>query len=370
MSLDELPDRDTVPAELNWEHRWEHTGLRDRVVMVTGAAGSIGSELCAQILRSKPTKLVCLDQAETPLFHLQERLRDHAGAEKTFVVADITDREAMRHHLVQHGVGVIFHAAAYKHVSLCEANPCEALKNNVFGLMNLLTCADECGCDDFVLISTDKAVKPGGVMGCTKRLGEMILGARPFARMRCLSVRFGNVFGSQGSVVPIFQDQIRRGMPVTVTHAEMTRYFMTIPEAAHLLVQAYGVGDNGDILVLDMGEPVRIVDLAGTLIRGFGRSENEVEIEYIGMRPGEKLHEELFYDSETPEPTSAVKIQRAKCFPAVWQQLSRELRHLQGFSLSRDHDRIREKLKQIIPEYKWVAPDYLDQTTISAGVGL
>ncbi|WP_197414059.1 SDR family NAD(P)-dependent oxidoreductase [Terracidiphilus gabretensis] len=370
MKLDELSSLDTVPAELNWEYTGEHTGLRDRVVMVTGAAGSIGSELCAQILRSGPAKLVCLDQAETPLFHLQERLRDHAGVEKTFVVADITDRETMRHHLVQHGVGVIFHAAAYKHVSLCEENPYEALKNNVFGLMDLLTCADECGCDDFVLISTDKAVKPGGVMGCTKRLGEMVLGSRPFAHMRCISVRFGNVFGSQGSVVPIFQEQIRRGMPVTVTHREMTRYFMTIPEAAHLLVQAYGVGDHGDILVLDMGEPVRIVDLAGRLIRGFGKSENEVEIEYIGMRPGEKLHEELFYDSETAEPTSAVKIQRAKCFPAAWQQLSGELRELRACSLTRDHDRVREKLKQIIPEYMWVAPDYLDQTTISAGVGL
>jgi FlaA1/EpsC-like NDP-sugar epimerase len=239
--------------------------------------------------------------------------------------------------------------------------------------MNMLACADECGCDDFVLISTDKAVNPGGVMGCTKRLGEMMLGARPFARMRCISVRFGNVIGSQGSVVPIFQDQIRRGVPVTVTHPEMTRYFMTIPEAAHLLVQAHGVGDHGDILVLDMGEPVRIVDLAGMLIRDFGKSENEMEIQYIGMRAGEKLHEELFFDSETPEPTSALKIQRAKCFPPAWQQLSRELRQLHGCSLSRDHDRIREKLKQIIPEYEWIAPQdhaYSVHTSTSAGVGL
>ena len=369
LDLNELPVHDSVAEESSCEN----AALRGRVVMVTGAAGSIGSELCAQILRSKPAKLVCLDQAETPLFHLQEKLPGHADTEKAFVVADITDREAMRHHLVQHGVQVIFHAAAYKHVSLCEANPCAALKNNVFGLMDLLTCADGCGCDDFVLISTDKAVNPGGVMGCTKRLGEMILGARPFARMRCVSVRFGNVLGSQGSVVPIFQEQIRRGAPITVTHAEMTRYFMTIPEAALLLVQAYGVGDHGDILVLDMGEPVRIVDLAGRLIRDFGKSEDEMEIEYIGVRPGEKLHEELFYDSETPEPTAAAKVQRAKCFVPAWPQLSRELSELRECLPTWDEDRIREKLKAIIPEYTWVAARdraYSAHTSTSAGVGL
>ena len=369
MNPDELWGRDPGSAELSLEH----TGLRDRVVMVTGAAGSIGSELCAQILLARPAKLVCLDQAETPLFHLQERLRTDAGVEKAFVVADITDREAMRHHLVRHGVQEIFHAAAYKHVSLCEANPCEAVKNNVFGLMDLLACADECGCDDFVLISTDKAVNPGGVMGCTKRLGEMILGARPSVRMRCVSVRFGNVFGSQGSVVPIFQEQIRRGAAVTVTHAEMTRYFMTIPEATQLLVQAHGVGDHGDILVLDMGEPVRIVDLAGTLIREFGKREEEVEIEYIGMRPGEKLHEELFYESETRGMTSVAKIMRVKGSQTEWRQLSRQLRELQQCSSSRDAELIREKLKEIIPEYRWVAArgsDYSDQTITSTGVGL
>jgi dTDP-4-amino-4,6-dideoxygalactose transaminase/nucleoside-diphosphate-sugar epimerase len=357
MKLDDLLGRAPVPAE----SCWEHSGLRGRVVMVTGAAGSIGSELCTQILRCRPAKLVCLDQAETPLFHLQKKLHAQAEVEKAFIVADITDRESMRHHLLRHGVHAIFHAAAYKHVPLSEDNPCEALKNNVFGLIDLLECAERCGCDDFLLISTDKAVKPAGVMGCTKRLGEMILGSKPLLRMRSVSVRFGNVLGSQGSVVPIFQEQIRRGLPVTVTHPQMTRYFMTIPEAAHLVVQAFTVGNHGDILVLDMGQPVRIVDLARTLIRLLGRSENEVTIQYSGIRPGEKLHEELFYNSETPEPTSIPRVKYAKCRPPAWPQLSRQLRELRECSLSRDSGRIREKLKQMIPEYEWTAPQKQEQ---------
>ncbi len=366
MNLAELLDRDPVPAEPSLEH----AGLCGRVVMVTGAAGSIGSELCAQILRSRPAKLVCLDQAEIPLFELEKKLEAYTEAEKAFVVADITDPEAVRHPLLEHGVDAIFHAAAHKHVSLCEANPIAALKNNVFGLMDLLDCADECGCNDFVLISSDKAVKPGGVMGCTKRLGEMMLGARPFARMRCVSVRFGNVLGSQGSVVPIFQDQIRRGVAVTVTHPEMRRYFMTVSEAAYLVLQAFRVGGHGEILVLDMGEPVRIVDLAGMMIRGSGKREDETEIQYIGMRPGEKLCEELFYDSEMPEATSLPGIRRAKCLPPVWPQFSMQLRELRACALSRDPERIRAKLKEMIPEYGWASPNYSDQMTISTGVGL
>jgi dTDP-4-amino-4,6-dideoxygalactose transaminase/nucleoside-diphosphate-sugar epimerase len=368
VSLDGLLGRDRVPAELNWEY----SGLQGRAIMVTGAAGSIGSELCMQILRCRPSKLVCLDQAETPLFHLQEKLHVHTEVEKAFIVMDIADRESMRHHLLHHQVDAIFHAAAYKHVPLSEANPYEALKNNVFSLLDLLECAEKCGCADFVFISTDKAVKPGSVMGCTKRLGEMMIGSKPFSQMRCISVRFGNVLGSQGSVVPIFQEQVRSGFPVTVTHPLMTRYFMTIPEAAHLLVQAFTVGDHGDILVLDMGEPVRIVDLAKTLIRIIGRNENEVEIQYTGVRAGEKLHEELFYDSETPEPTSVLKIKRARCSPPAWPQLSRQLRELRECSISRNPDQIREMLKQMIPEYKCVSSSaaYSDHTLTSTGVGL
>jgi FlaA1/EpsC-like NDP-sugar epimerase len=202
-------------------------------------------------------------------------------------------------------------------------------------------------------------------MGCTKRLGEMILVAKPFSQMRCVSVRFGNVLGSQGSVVPIFEEQIRSGVPVTVTHAEMTRYFVTIPEAAQLVVQAFSVGNHGEILVLDMGEPVRIVDLARTMMRGLGNSD--VGIEYIGVRPGEKLHEELFYDSETPELTSVPRIRCAKGYPPSWPDLSRQLHELHECSLSWDDNRIREKLKQIIPEYEWVAAQRQDKTDTTAG---
>jgi dTDP-4-amino-4,6-dideoxygalactose transaminase/nucleoside-diphosphate-sugar epimerase len=361
LNLGELLGREPVLVE----ESLEGAGLRGRVVMVTGAAGSIGAELCAQILRSGVAKLVCVDRAETPLFHLEKKLQGDVQAEKAFVVADIADGESMRHHLLKHGVEVIFHAAAYKHVSLCEANPSEALKNNVFGLMELLECAEECGCNDFVLISTDKAVNPGGVMGCTKRLGEMILAAKPFSQMRCVSVRFGNVLGSQGSVVPIFQEQILNGLPVTVTHPEMMRYFVTIPEAAQLVAQAFSVGNHGEILVLDMGEPVPIVDLARTMMRGLGN--RDVGIEYIGVRPGEKLHEELFYDSEALEPTSVPKIRCAKGYPPAWPDLSRQLRELHECSLSRDDNRIREKLKQMIPEYKWVARQRQEKTATLAG---
>ena len=362
VKLDDLLGRDPVPAESNWEH----SALRGRVVMVTGAAGSIGAELCTQILRCHPAKLICLDQAETPLFHLQKKLHAHSEVETAFVVADITDHQSIRHHLLRYGVDAIFHAAAYKHVPLSETNSYEALKNNVFGLLDLLECAEKCGCDDFVLISTDKAVKPSSVMGCTKRLGELIVGSKPFSRMRCVSVRFGNVLGSQGSVVPIFQEQIRSGAPITVTHPQMTRYFMTIPEAAYLVVQAFTVGNHGDILVLDMGKAVHIVDLAKTLIRILGKSEDEVTIQYTGMRPGEKLHEELFYDTETPEPTSVVKVKYAKCCPPAWSQLSRQLRELRECSIAQNSDQIREKFRQIIPEYEWVPSQKQEHVKVPA----
>ena len=199
--------------------------------MVTGAAGSIGSELCKQIVRYQPQKLICVDQAETPLFNLQQHILATANAEVIYSVADVKDTDRMRQLLLNYDVRVIFHAAAYKHVPMTELNPYEGLQNNVFGLMDLVEAAEECGCEDFLLISTDKAVNPSSLMGCTKRIGEMIIGSRETSQMRGVSVRFGNVLGSQGSVIPLFQEQIRTRRCVTVTHPQMTRYFMTIPEA-------------------------------------------------------------------------------------------------------------------------------------------
>lgn len=349
VNLDDLLGREPVVDEPDSGDG----GLRDRVVMVTGAAGSIGSELCRHIIRCRPKKLICLDQSETPLFHLQQSFLQQGGVDIVYSVADITDTDNMRYQLSRHCVEVVFHAAAYKHVPMTEANPHEGLKNNVFGLLDLVEVAEQCGCEEFVLISSDKAVNPSSLMGCTKRLGEMIVGSRPASHMRCVSVRFGNVLGSQGSVVPIFQEQIRSGGAVTVTHPQMTRYFMTIPEAAFLVLKAFTVGEHGDILVLDMGKPVRIVDLARTLMRVLGKTESEVRIVYSGMRPGEKLHEELFYSSETPSPTALAKVLRAQSHLPAWPLLCSQLRELRVAASSQGADQIRNRLKQIIPEYEW-----------------
>ncbi len=349
VKLEDLLGREPVLAE----SLQEESALTSRVVMVTGAAGSIGSELCRQIVRCAPRKLICLDQAETPLFNLQQHVLNESAVEIVYSVTDVTDAESMQHQLRKHGVEVIFHAAAYKHVPLTESNPYEGMKNNVFGLLDLVEVADRCGVDEFVLISTDKAVKPSSLMGCTKRLGEMIVGSRP-SRMRCVSVRFGNVLGSQGSVIPLFQEQIRNGGPITVTHPQMTRYFMTIPEASSLVLQAFTVGEHGDILVLDMGKPVRIVDLAMTLTRVMGKREDEVQIVYTGMRPGEKLHEELFYEHEVQLPTPLRKVFRAQGELPEWTRLRKLLRELRVIAPSQSPEEIRRKVKQIIPEYEWV----------------
>jgi FlaA1/EpsC-like NDP-sugar epimerase len=218
--------------------------------------------------------------------------------------------------------------------------------------MDLVETADAVGCDEFVLISSDKAVNPSSLMGCTKRLGELIVGARP-SRMRCVSVRFGNVLGSQGSVIPLFQEQIRNGGLITVTHPQMTRYFMTIPEASALVLQAFTVGQHGDVMVLDMGKPVRIVDLAMTLTRMMGKKEEDVQIVYTGMRPGEKLHEELFYDNEVQSPTSIAKVTRAQGELPPWAWLRRQLIDLRAVVPSQSAEEIRVKVQQIVPEYEW-----------------
>ncbi len=349
VNLEDLLGREPVLAELDVVNRY----VAGKVIMVTGAAGSIGAELCRQLVRCGPAKLICLDQAETPLFNLQQYSLSGSPIETAYAVTDITDTESMRHQMRKHGVQVVFHAAAYKHVPMTEANPYEGLKNNVFGLLDFVEVAEACGCEDFVLISSDKAVKPSSLMGCTKRLGEMIVGSRHPSKMRCVSVRFGNVLGSQGSVVPVFQEQIQTTGIITVTHPQMTRYFMTIPEAASLVLQAFTIGDHGDILVLDMGKPVRIVDLAKTLTRILGKRESDVRIVYTGMRPGEKLHEELFYSSETILPTALGKVMRAQSYMPAWSVLQQALKELRVVAPGHSADLIRRQIKQIIPEYEW-----------------
>jgi FlaA1/EpsC-like NDP-sugar epimerase len=293
-----------------------------------------------------------VDQAETPLFYLQQANSQH-GVKAVYCVADISDRSRMRDLIQEHDVRAIFHAAAYKHVSLMEENLQEAVKNNVFGLLSLMEVADQYGCEDFLLISSDKAVNPASFMGCTKRIGELIVASRPSTQMRCVSVRFGNVLGSQGSVIPLFQEQIKSSRQISVTDPNVTRYFMTIPEAVSLVLQAFAIGNKGDILVLDMGKPVRILDMAKTLISLSGIPQDKVKIVFSGLRPGEKLFEELFYDFEGRSGTDAQKVLRTQSRVTSWQELQAQLQALHAECATGAPVRIRSKVKEIVPQYQW-----------------
>jgi len=348
--LDDLLGRDPVEIDL----RSVRKQIEGRVVLVTGAAGSIGSELCRQILECNPARLLCLDQSETGTFYVQRELSKlKAEAQLAFYVADVGDYERMRKLFAEHNPEVVFHAAAYKHVPVMERNVHEAVKNNVFALLSLLEVAEESSCQSFVLISSDKAVNPTSVMGATKRVGELIISSRPSNGMRCVSVRFGNVLGSSGSVVPVLQKQLRNNEPLTITHSEIKRFFMTANEAISLVLQAFAIGNRGDTLVLDMGEPVRILDLARTLIRLSGKSEREVSIKFTGLREGEKLIEELFYATEEVHPTSFEKIKRTRSTVNGWSALQRHLDELRASMNLNGAGPIRDKIKEIVPEYSY-----------------
>ncbi len=350
VSVDDLLGRDPVQLDLSTVR----TQIAGKVVMVTGAAGSIGSELCRQVLAYSPAKLIVLDQAETPMFYLQLQLTKQSGGDRVaYVVADVANTSRMRGILSEGAVDIIFHAAAYKHVPLVELNIRGALNNNVLAVPPLLDVAEECGCEAFVLISSDKAVQPTSFMGATKRLGELILAARPKKHMRCVSVRFGNVLGSQGSVIPVFKEQIEKEGRITITHPEITRFFMTIPEAVSLVLQAFTLGQHGDILVLDMGNPVRILDLAHSLIRQCGKSSRDVKIEFIGLRPGEKMYEDLFYPNERKFGTGNRKVKRTQSEIIPWPALCAHLEDLLGLTNSGTEMSIRAKMKEIIPEYSY-----------------
>jgi len=350
VSVEDLLGRDPVQLDLSQVRNQ----IAGKVVMVTGAAGSIGSELCRQVLAYSPAKLVVLDQAETPMFYLQLQLtKQPCGDRVVYMVADVANTSRMRRILAEGAVDIIFHAAAYKHVPLVELNIRGALTNNVLAVPPLLDVAEECGCEAFVLISSDKAVEPTSFMGATKRLGELMLAARPKKNMRCVSVRFGNVLGSQGSVIPVFKEQIEKESRITITHPDITRFFMTIPEAVSLVLQAFTIGEHGDILVLDMGSPIRILDLAHSLIRQCGKSPSEIKIEFVGLRPGEKLHEELFYPREKQLPTSNRKVKRTQSEIIPWPALWAHLEDLISLTTSGTEISIREKMKEIIPEYSY-----------------
>jgi len=299
------------PVEVDLEAIYSY--LAGKTVLVTGAGGSIGSELCRQIARAEPQRIVLVDQAESSLYDIERELVDERHfAAGVPVLADVRDRNRMRQVFERYRPAVVFHAAAYKHVPLMEANPLESVRNNVLGTRVVADVAIEFGAERFVLISTDKALNPHSVYGQSKTLCEWIVGShgeRDDVPTRFVAVRFGNVLNSTGSVIPLFRRQIERGGPVTVTDAEMTRFFMTIPEAVALVIQAGAIGGRGRILVLEMGEPIRILDLARNMIRLSGKEpEVDVQITFIGTRPGEKIHEELFAEGETWKPTTHPKI--------------------------------------------------------------
>ncbi len=329
------------------------SSLEGKVVLVTGAAGSIGSELCRQIARFHPAGIVGFDAAESPLFEIDREMRQgfpdtpfHAE------IGSIQNRARLDEVLRQYSPSVIYHAAAYKHVPLMEAHVFEAIENNVIGTYNLAMAAAEHGVEDFVMISSDKAVRPTNVMGATKRIAELLLLALQNGRTKYVAVRFGNVLGSNGSVIPIFKKQIAAGGPVTVTHPEMRRFFMTIPEACQLVLQAAVVGEGGQICVLDMGEPVKIVDLARNLILLSGlKPDEDIQIEFTGMRPGEKLYEELSTLIEDTAPTTHEKIRIYVGSGMPEGDMLTWLNCLREICETRDAGRLVVALKEIVLDY-------------------
>jgi len=340
------------PVRLNIE---EIAGyLKGERVLVTGAGGSIGSELCRQVARFEPECLFLLGRGENSIYEIDLELKETFPAlSKLPVIIDIRDRRRLEQFFREYRPTVVFHAAAHKHVPLMESAPDEAVKNNVFGTKNVAELADAYGVKRFVMISTDKAVNPTSVMGATKRVAEMVIQMlAEKSKTKFCAVRFGNVLGSRGSVIPLFKHQIAKGGPVTVTHPEMVRYFMTIPEAVSLVIQAGAMGENGELFILDMGEPVKIVDLARDLIRLSGLvPEKDIQIEFCGVRPGEKLYEEILTAEEGANTTRHERIYVGKPDDFDPEHLRKDLTYLERWVSVADRVKVVEKLYEMIPQY-------------------
>lgn len=350
VELDDLLGRDPVVLDTAGLKDW----INGRAIMVTGAGGSIGGELCRQIARFSPRQLVLFESNELALYNVEQEFREkHPAIPLLCVIGDVKDAARVEQVIQAYGPSVIFHAAAYKHVPLMETdNAWQAVLNNVAGTHVVAHAATRNGVEKFVLISTDKAINPTSVMGASKRLAEIVCQAlQQPAGTSFVIVRFGNVLGSTGSVIPKFRKQIAAGGPVTVTHPEIRRYFMSIPEAAQLVLQAGLMGNGGEIFVLDMGEPVLIADLARDLIRLSGFSENDIKIVYTGLRPGEKLYEELLAADENslPTPHPKLRIAKARLEDDVWLAQLLEWLHQ---SAARDDDQVRRELARWVPEYR------------------
>jgi FlaA1/EpsC-like NDP-sugar epimerase len=350
VDINDLLGRDVVHLDLDLIKEF----ATDKVILVTGAGGSIGSEMCRQLCIFKPKLLLLVEQAENPLFHIERELKaTYPDVPLKTLICDITDKQRIEQIFEEYHPQVVIHAAAHKHVPLMELNPGEAIKNNIMGSKIIADAADKFGCSNSVMISTDKAVNPTSIMGSTKRIAEMyIQNLAQTSKTNFVTVRFGNVLGSNGSVIPIFKQQIAEGGPVTVTDPEMKRYFMTIPEASQLVLQAASMGKGGEIFVLDMGEPVKIVDLAKELIilSGF-RPGEDIEIAFTGTRPGEKLFEELSVAGENMQPTRHPKISIWRNIPTDREKLEAGINELIAIAKTQNHNAIAKKIKELVPEY-------------------
>ena len=330
--------------------------MNNKVVLVTGGGGSIGSELCRQIAQHGPKKLVILDIYENGVYEVQQEIRQkYPKLDMEVLIGSVRNTARVEEIFKQYRPDIVYHAAAHKHVPLMEDSPNEAIKNNVFGTWKVANAADRYGCKRFVLISTDKAVNPTNIMGASKRICEMIIQDRNRkSATEYVAVRFGNVLGSNGSVVPLFKKQIEHGGPVTVTHPDIIRYFMTIPEAVSLVLQAGAYAKGGEIFVLDMGEPMKIVDLAKNLIKLSGyRVDEDIKIEFTGLRPGEKMYEELLMNEEGLTETANKMIFIGKPIDFDDSAFEKQLEKLHQASLDEESD-IREVVKEIVPTYHYI----------------
>ena len=351
IEIEDLLERD--PIKLNNE--LISSDICGKTILVTGGGGSIGSELCRQIMKYAPRKLIILDIYENTTYELQNELEEkYSSSQIDVLIASVRDKERLNDVFVQYKPDIVFHAAAHKHVPLMEFSPSEAIKNNVFGTYNVAKCAIEFGVKRFVMISTDKAVNPTNVMGATKRLCEMII--QTFSKLgktEFVAVRFGNVLGSNGSVIPRFKKQIEEGGPLTVTHPEITRFFMTIPEAAQLVLQAAAYAKGGEIFVLDMGQPVKIYDLARKLISLSGyKPDEDIKIMFTGLRPGEKLYEELLMNEEGLTKTAHSKIFVGKPIEITPAELTEKLELLKDAIQNQDREYIKKIVSKVVPTYK------------------